>query len=337
MTVDRSYLDQLVALDFRGVEWTREKILEVRDFLSSWNHNIALPHGVYTAACDDYYPAHREIMRVVREHLGSDFSGQRIVDIGCLEGYFSIECALQGAEVLGIDGKLLNIRKCEFVRSVLGVEGATFVLGDAMKVTRESSGRFDAVLALGLLYHLADPYTFLANMAGLCDGFAVIDTHVALDDQPESIKRGWRPDLSAMRTFTFGGKSYEGRLFREFPTGTARDVKDLSPTASLENELSVWLTEDSLFQMLHDVGFSGTEKIIYPRNADIWWSDLRKECRVLIVASSPRSRFRSKLFPNSLPLVASASVQRVPHRVRGVSVTPSPAAKGQYMRAKLGG
>ena len=40
-------------------------------------------------------------MHIVRERLGSDFSGRHIVDIGCLEGYFSIECALQGAEVPG--------------------------------------------------------------------------------------------------------------------------------------------------------------------------------------------------------------------------------------------
>ena len=67
-------------------------------------------------------------------------------------------------------------------------------------------------------------------------------------------------------------------------------MKDLSPTASLENELSVWLTEDSLVRMLHDVGFSGTEKVVYPRDGGTWWSDLRKECRVLMVASSSRNR-----------------------------------------------
>jgi SAM-dependent methyltransferase len=297
--VDRSYIDQLAALDFKGIEWTREKIIAMRDFLSPWNHNIALPHGVYTGACDTYYPAHREIMRVVREQLGRDFSGRRILDIGCLEGYFSIECALHGAQVLGVDGKLLNVRKCEFVRSVLGIERATFTLGDAMKVTHESAGRFDAVLALGLLYHLEDPYTFLTNVAALCDGFTVIDTHVALEDQPQSIKEGWRPEMSEMRTFTFGGRSYEGRLCREFPTGTSRDVKDLSPTASLENEFSLWLTEDSLVRMLHDVGFSGTAKVAYPRNAYTWWSDIRRDCRVLMVASSPHGRFCSKLFPES--------------------------------------
>jgi len=299
MPADSSYLERIEALDFKTVEWSREKILEVRDLLSPWSHNIALPHGVYTAACDAYYSAHREIMRVVRERLGPDFSGRRIADIGCLEGYFSIECALHGAEVLGIDGKLLNVRKCEFVRAVLGVERASFVLGDAMKATREACGRFDAVLALGLLYHLDDPYRFLANMADLCDGFVVIDTHVALEDQPEIIKGDWRPELSGMRTFTFGGKSYEGRLFREFPAGTERTVKDVSPTSSLENELSVWLTEDSLVRMLHDVGFSGTEKVVYPSDAGTWWSDLRRDCRVLIVASSPQNRFASKLFSDS--------------------------------------
>jgi 2-polyprenyl-3-methyl-5-hydroxy-6-metoxy-1,4-benzoquinol methylase len=295
---DRSYLDRVAALEFKGVEWTKEKILEVRDLLSPWNHNIALPHGVYTTACDEYYFAHREIMRVVREGLGGDFSGRRILDIGCLEGYFSIECALQGAEVLGIDGKFLNVRKCEFVRSVLGVERATFVRGDAMQLARVMSGQFDVVLALGLLYHLDDPYAFLEQVAGLCDGFTVIDTHIALQEQPDTIKAGWRPGLSDMRTFTFGGRQYEGRLFREFPAGTARLTKDLSPTASLENELSVWLTEDSLVRMLHDVGFSGTTKVVFPSDAGTWWSDLKAECRVLLVAASPRSRFRSKLFPD---------------------------------------
>ena len=299
MPANRSHLDLVTRLDFRGVEWTREKILEVRDLLSPWNHNIALPHGVYTTACDEYYAAHREIMRVVRDHAGGDLTGRRVVDIGCLEGYFSVECALQGADVLGIDGKVLNVKKCEFVRSALDVPRLAFLQGDALEVTRAAYGRFDVVLALGLLYHLENPYAFLEHLAGLCDGFAVIDTHVALEDQPETIKGGWRPDLSELRTFSFAGKSYEGRLFREFPTGTARDVKDLSPTASLDNELSVWLTEDSLVRMLHDVGFSGTEKVVFPRDQDTWWSDPRRDSRVLLVASSPRRRFRSALFPDA--------------------------------------
>jgi 2-polyprenyl-3-methyl-5-hydroxy-6-metoxy-1,4-benzoquinol methylase len=291
-----AYLRRVAALAFDGVSWTRENILEVRDFLAPWHHNLALPHGVYTAGCSDYYPAHREIMRLVSERLGGEFRGRRILDLGCLEGYFSIECALQGADVLGIDGKQLNVRKCEFVRAVLGVDTATFVRGDATAVTARSAGRFDVVLALGLLYHLEDPHAFLTNVAGLCDGFTVIDTHVALEDQPAILKGTWQPDLSEMRTFTFGGRRYEGRLFREFAPGTTRAAKELSPTASLENDLSVWLTEDALVRMLADVGFSGTQKALFPRTADTWWSDPRRDSRVLLVASSPQTHFRSKLF-----------------------------------------
>src|SRR4030095_6824224 len=134
MTNDyRSYLNLVTALEFDDVEWTRDKVLEVRDLFSPWEHNIPLPHGVYTTACDEYYPAHREIMRIVQERLSGEFCGRRIMDVGCLEGYFSIECALQGAEVIGVDGKLLNVRKCAIVRSVLGLESlVTFVLGRAM-------------------------------------------------------------------------------------------------------------------------------------------------------------------------------------------------------------
>jgi SAM-dependent methyltransferase len=293
-----SYLDRVASLDFGAIDWTPDRIVEVRDLLAPWNHNIALPHDVYTAACETYYPAHREIMRVVADHVAGDFKNRRVLDIGCLEGYFAIECALQGASVVGVDGKLLNVRKCEFVRSVLGVERARFVQADAMTLTRESVGAFDVVLALGLLYHLRDPYSFLANVAGLCEGFAVIDTHIALDDQPRTIKDGWAPELSDMRTFTFAGHQYEGRLFREFPADTPRIAKDLSPTASLDNELSVWLTEASLVRMLHDVGFAGTEKIVFPADAGSWWSNVRHDGRVLLVASSPRSRFQSRLFPD---------------------------------------
>ena len=293
-----SYLDRVASLDFGTVDWTPERIVEVRDLLAPWNHNIALGHDVYTAACETYYPAHREIMRVVADHLAGAFNNRRVLDIGCLEGYFSIECALQGANVVGVDGKLLNVRKCEFVRSVLGVDRARFVRADAMTLTRESVGAFDVVLALGLLYHLRDPYSFLANVAGLCDGFVVIDTHIAFEDQPRTIKGNWAPELSDMRTFAFGGHQYEGRLFREFPEDTPQITKDLSPTASLDNDLSVWLTEPSLVRMLHDVGFARTEKIVFPADADSWWANVRREARVLLVASSPRSRFQSRLFPD---------------------------------------
>src|SRR6266581_7142459 len=116
------YLEKIARRSFENVRWNRKNIVEIRDFLSPWNHNIKLPYKVFTAFCDDYYPAHKEIMKIVSQQLKGDFKKRRVIDIGCLEGYFSAECALHGADVLGIDGRLTNLTKCEFVKSVLGVE-----------------------------------------------------------------------------------------------------------------------------------------------------------------------------------------------------------------------
>jgi 2-polyprenyl-3-methyl-5-hydroxy-6-metoxy-1,4-benzoquinol methylase len=292
---DKAYLGRITRLSFHDRQWNRESILEVRDLLSPWNHNIKLPFGIYTAYCPDYYPAHEEILNIISHELSGAFQDKRILDVGCLEGYFSAECALQGASVVGVDGKTINIRKCEFVRSVLSIPNLTFVKDDAMRLTRQKYGSFDVVLALGLLYHLNDPFRFLANMANLCNGFILIDTHIACADQPKCIGNGWRPDLSPLRQFKVGKKTYTGRLYREFAPETNQLSKDLSTTASLRNDLSIWLTEDSLIRLLRDVGFGHVSKNVFPKDRQTWWSDARADARVLMLAVK-RKPFRSKVF-----------------------------------------
>jgi SAM-dependent methyltransferase len=294
---DRGWFEHVTGLSFEDVaEWTPERIAAVRDLLGGWSHNIKLADGIYTSYVDEFYPAHREVMEVINHALGGRFSGKRIVDIGCLEGYYAVECALQGAEVLGIEGKRLNIKKCEFVKSVLGVERLTFAHDDAMRITRDRYGGFDVAIALGLIYHLDDPFTFLDNVARLCDGFVVIDTLVTLEDQPDSISDGWRPELSELRRFEYRGREYQGRTYREYKSSAPQLEKDLSVTASLGNEHSVWLTEPSLIALLRDVGFEQVQKLVYGSDEeDNWWADVRKDGRVLLVAVKKRPPFRSKV------------------------------------------
>jgi SAM-dependent methyltransferase len=293
---DETYLSEIAALSFEGVKWDREKVGAVRDLFGHWDHNIALGHGIYTARSNECFPAHQEIMEVINHALSGEFAGKRVLDLGCLEGYFAAECALHGADVVGVEGKLINVRKCQFVKAVLGLKSLRIVRDDALAVTRARYGSFDVVLALGLLYHLDDPFTFLGQVSELCDGFAVIDTHVALEKLPESIGDGWNPELSASQDFGYRGKTYTGRLFREFDRDAKQLAKDLSPTASLANELSVWLTEDSLVELLRDVGFDQVEKLVYGRRSGVWWGDLEREARVLLVAAKRRNPFRSRVF-----------------------------------------
>jgi len=292
---DQDYLDRVATLSFEGVAWNRERISAVRDFLAPWNHNIKLADGIYTQYCEDYYPAHQEIMRVLAHAVSGDFAGKRILDIGCLEGYFSAECASQGAEVLGVEGKVINVKKCEFVKSVLGIENPRFVQDDAMAVTREKYGSFEAVLAMGLIYHLQDPFTFMENVARLCNGFTLIDTLISFEHQPKVVCGNWNPELSPLKEFAYGDRTYAGRLYREFDTNATEAGKDLSPTASLRNEFSIWLTEEALVQLLRDVGFEQIEKLVYPRHEDVWWADVQSDSRVLILATKKRNEFRSRI------------------------------------------
>jgi 2-polyprenyl-3-methyl-5-hydroxy-6-metoxy-1,4-benzoquinol methylase len=290
------YLRRIAELSFDDREkWTSEEILAVRDFLWPWEHNIRLPHGIYTTNWAGAYPDHTEIMSVINRELRGDFTGTEFLDLGCLEGYFSFESARHGANVLGIDGKIINLKKCEFVKSVLGVGNVRFALDDAMAVTQAKYGTFDVVLALGLLYHLRDPFTFVANMAEICRRFLVLDTHITLVDQPPVIKGKWRPELSDLHDLEFGGKTYAGRLYREFTPGTEQVEKDLSSTASLSDDYSVWLTEESLVAILRDAGFEQIDKVVYPTRETLRWSDVQRDCRVLLVAFKERPPFESRV------------------------------------------
>lgn len=295
MTVDddRAYLGQIRSLDFAQRTWTPAKIEEMRDFLAPWNHNIRLPGDIYTAFDADWYPEHRTIMDVIDHHLGGAYDGRRVLDLGCLEGYFSAECALHGADVVGVDAREINVKKCEFVKSALALPRLQLALDDAMNVTAEEYGHFDVVLALGLLYHLDDPFTFLAQVADICQGFLVLDTLVALEDGPQTIGE-WAPELSGVRNFAFREESYRGRLYREYEAGADAVQRAFSTTASHTNDLSVWLTEDALVSLLGRVGFAQLEKQVFPHSEDNWWSD-PGDGRVLYVARR-RRRFASNIF-----------------------------------------
>jgi SAM-dependent methyltransferase len=290
---DRAYLEQIRSLHFGERTWTPTEVEEMRDFLAPWNHNIRLRGDIYTAFDADWYSEHRAIMDVIDHHLGSTYAGRRVLDLGCLEGYFSAECSLHGAEVVGVDAREINVKKCEFVKSALALPRLEFALDDAMNVTVEKYGRFDVVLALGLLYHLDDPFTFLAQVAEICEAFLVLDTLVALEAGPQAIGE-WAPELSGVRNFPFRGESYRGRMYREYEAGADAVERAFSNTASHDNDLSVWLTEDTLVSLLGGVGFEQLEKQVFPRSADNWWSH-PGEGRVLYVARR-RRRFASSIF-----------------------------------------
>jgi 2-polyprenyl-3-methyl-5-hydroxy-6-metoxy-1,4-benzoquinol methylase len=63
----------------------------------------------------------------------------RILDLGVLEGAFSIELARRGATVVGIEGREANIVKAQFAKEALSLNNVDFILDDVRNVFRQCS------------------------------------------------------------------------------------------------------------------------------------------------------------------------------------------------------
>ena len=95
-------------------------------------------------------------------HLPNDLSGKRILDAGCGAGQFSIELALRGANVLGIDisSNLIEIAKKRLPKNLK--ENTKFITSDMMK----NHGSFDYVILMDSLIHYPkkDTVNILENL-----------------------------------------------------------------------------------------------------------------------------------------------------------------------------
>lgn len=223
------------------------------DLLPFTTHRIELAPGVETApsgvdALDDVR------LDLVVEACGGSLEGRTTVDLGCLEGGFTLAFATLGAaHAVGIEARDVSVRRCELARDLLGMTNAEFVHGD---IKDELSARdpFDVVFATGILYHVADPASVVAAMRTACNEVAIIDTHVA---HPTEVSHG----CSEIVTRSSGDHSYRGRMFAEYAAdGSDGDIEELLWAAWSDTD-AFWPLEDDLVAMIRHAGFTTVEKI----------------------------------------------------------------------------
>jgi 2-polyprenyl-3-methyl-5-hydroxy-6-metoxy-1,4-benzoquinol methylase len=208
-------------------------------------HNIQLADDVYTidkALTGDEFKL-RRIVQIVGDISQKPLNSLRVLDLACLEGMYAIEMARHGAEAVGIEGREASIEKARFAKNVLGLDRLQLLHDDVRNLNREKHGEFDVVLCLGILYHLDSPdvFSFLARLAEVCRGFAIIHTHVALDAE---VSRDYE------------GTRYWGRMFNEHSPLSTPEQRKRSLWASLDNVSSFWPTRPSLFNALTRAGFT---------------------------------------------------------------------------------
>lgn len=144
-----------------------------------WYHRFEIFPGVITPGV--YDP--RETLERLR--LPADLRGQRILEIGPADGYFTKQLTIRGASVTALD--YVEKDFCGFsVMEQLHGAAFDFRRGNIYDISRLGFQPFDLVLCLGVLYHLPDMLRALNILRGICGERLIVETLVSTDlgDEP---------------------------------------------------------------------------------------------------------------------------------------------------------
>jgi tRNA (mo5U34)-methyltransferase len=109
--------------------------------------------------------------------LPSDMRGMSLADVGASNGYFSFEARKRGARVVAFDFRHKDNSGFGLAQYINDLSDIEHHHVNVLDIAPGRYGRFDVVLALGLLYHTADPYRALANSAALSRERLLIESY----------------------------------------------------------------------------------------------------------------------------------------------------------------
>jgi len=237
-----------------------------------WNYDIPLSQDVWTKGNKGI--PHTRLRRILQ--LANDLSAKpirdcRVLDLGCLEGQFAIEFALQGAEVVGIEIREENIQKALFAKNTLALNRLSFVKDDVRNIKRQEYGEFDIIICSGILYHIDEPdvFSLLENMYEMASNLLIIDTHIS---------------LNPAQTVLYKGNEYFGSDYTEHKSSDDEQIKAKRQLASWENNKSFWLSRPSIINFLSFAGFSSVYECFNPAHLNFGQPGLESKDRCTFVA-----------------------------------------------------
>jgi hypothetical protein len=301
-------------------EDVKRRLTEAMSTTGPWtSHNIEVARGVFTVGPQATGDERRvsTITQLVADLSGRPLDTLRVLDLGALEGQFGIEFALHGAEVVLVEGRDQAAEKIRFAINALGVQRASVRTEDVRTLSRSAYGEFDAVLCLGLLYHLDQDGVFglLRQVREVCTGVLVVDTQIAYEDVelarflPEDF--GSDPyALSPMRELEIAGRTYRGRDFQEHEPGSTPEW------SSLDNPTSLWLTRASLINALVAAGFTSVLEPVGP------YPHQPVDRRFLVALG------RERICLKSTPLLTNTGYESVPESQPDETWHPPPPDSG---------
>jgi SAM-dependent methyltransferase len=189
--------------DRGSIQWStpmseNDADLEARVLARDWFYEIELPSGRVTSCYlpEPVRPLHttrrRMLLDALRARFGPEWAALSVLDVACHEGYFALELARRGCgRVVGLDVREEHVAHADLVRRTHRLDTLSFVRGDVLAIDPATFGRFDVVLAFGLLYHLPDVVGAMAVLRALTARVCLVETQVC-PELPPSLAWGSR-------------------------------------------------------------------------------------------------------------------------------------------------
>jgi len=213
-------------------------------------HNIRLDDGAETfpskGVTMDRYFVMQAAQRVLRIVFPEGLEGKTVIDVGCLEGGYTVEFARMGMNALGLEPRSSNYANCLYVKDRVNLPHLRFVQGDANDI--DQFGEFDVFFVSGLLYHLDRPKTFLEKVEQNCRRLLILNTHVSHCRPTVGMRRHHLSDMAE-------NEGLQGRWQVEY-TATSLEEIDTLKWASWSNPRSFWIQKEHLLGLIKSIGFS---------------------------------------------------------------------------------
>ena len=117
-------------------------------------------------------------MRISQFSFPENLTGKRVLDVGTWDGWFAMEMARRGADVVAVD-RWENPRFYE-IRDLLGIQ-VDYRNLSVYDLDPADLGTFDIVLFMGVLYHLKHPLLAFERVASVAKDVVAVESFVLTD------------------------------------------------------------------------------------------------------------------------------------------------------------
>ena len=178
----------------------------------------------------------------VTSHLPRTRNGEKVFDVGCGSGAYTIGLAKRGYEAVGLSWDERNQAIAAERARLVGAEKASFPIGDARKLEQlqEHRGRYDYVLSLENVEHILDDRKLFKDLAACLKpgGWLVLSTPnkdyraiTAADDDPYPTEEdGWHVR-----------RGYTGAMLRELSREAGLQVESIGSCSGFLAQKLTWL------------------------------------------------------------------------------------------------